>query len=530
MESIDVPQHLRRAEPPDERTASREVTTLTRLVEAQARLAAIVDSSDDAIIGKTLDGIITSWNRGAEGIFGYSALEAVGRHIFLIIPEDRRAEEEDVLSRLRRGEKIDHFETERRTKDGRRVHISLTVSPIKDDRGVIVGASKVARDITLQKQTEDELSRASKLESIGVLAGGIAHDFNNILTALIGNLALAKMALGPDNPAVPRLVESEKAVWRARSLTNQLLTFSRGGQPIKRVTALGQTLRESADFALQGSTTRCEFSLPDDLWPVEADAGQLSQVIHNIVLNAQQAMPQGGTVRLEAANETLGPETRVPLSPGQYVGIRVTDHGVGIAPEHLAKVFDPFFTTRPKGSGLGLATAYMIVKRHGGQLTVESEPGRGSTFSFYLPRAHGTPAVAPTERFTRGTGRILLMDDDAPIRDFACEALQRCGYEVECAQDGVEAIERFHKARAASRPFNAVILDLTVRAGMGGAQAVTRIREADPAVPIIVSSGYSNDPVLSNFKAHGFSGMLPKPYTVETLSQVLASLSPAGID
>ncbi|MEO5656698.1 MAG: PAS domain S-box protein, partial [Nitrospiria bacterium] len=542
--------------------------------ETHARLMAILDFSDDAIITKTLDGIVTSWNRAAQRIFGYTEAEAVGQHISFIIPSDRLREEDDVLARLRNDETIEHFETVRRSRDGHLVNILLTVSPIKDTRGRMIGAAKVARDITRRKKTEaslretqarlkavvhnapvtlfaldrdgaltfaegqslmaaadlsssamlgrsaleifrdvpwiaenirraskgeafwdtgevgdqwfeahwaplrdeaegiagvigvalnvtdrkraeDEMVRASKLESIGILGGGIAHDFNNILTAIVGNLTLAKMYLHPDHKVFRRLAESEKAALRAQTLTQQLLTFSKGGAPIKRQLAIADLLPESAEFALQGSNVRCEVSLPADLWPVEADEGQIHQVITNLVLNAQQAMPNGGVILIRAENVSATNDAPLPVPHGEYVRVTVTDHGAGIPSELLVKIFDPFFTTKPKGSGLGLTSAYWILKRHGGHLCAESTPGAGSSFFLYLPRSTKTshPSHTSESSAVHGNGRILFMDDEAPIREFAEEFLSHLGYEIECSEDGDDAIERFNRARDVGRPF-----------------------------------------------------------------------------
>ncbi|MEW6325844.1 MAG: PAS domain-containing protein, partial [Nitrospirota bacterium] len=364
----------------------------------------------------------------------------------------------------------------------------------------------VCTDITERKRIEQELLKVGKLESIGVLAGGIAHDFNNILTAIIGNLSIAKIYLGPEHRACGRLEESQKALLRAQSLTQQLLAFSRGGKPVMQPVAIGQLLREAAGFALQGSNVRCEFLIPDDLWPVEADPGQINQAVHNLVLNGRQAMPGGGVIRIQAFNLAVGPENGLPLPNGRYVAVRVADHGAGIAREDLEKIFDPFFTTKPEGTGLGLTTTYRIIKHHRGHIDVQSAAGEGAVVTVYLPRSErAIPAAAPAnERLTPGRGRILFMDDEESIRNFAFDVLTHLGYEAAVAQDGREAIELFQKAKERSQPFDAVILDLTVRAGMGGKEAVARLREIDPAVPAIVSSGYSNDPVLADFTRFGF--------------------------
>jgi PAS domain S-box-containing protein len=495
------------------------------LEESRARLAAIVHSSDDAIVGKTLEGIITSWNPSAERIFGYSAAEAVGQHITLIIPKDRWPEEEMVLGRLRRGESIDHFETVRQTKDGRLIQISLTVSPIRDADGKIIGASKIARDISFQKRLEEEFFRKNKMESIGTLAGGIAHDFNNILTALIGNLSLGKIYLNPEHKAFRKIEESQKAALQAQGLTRQLITFSHGGEPVRKTVDLGPILADWIRFPLQGSSVNYDLFVSNDLWAVEADESQINQVITNLVLNAEQAMPDGGSIRVQAGNLMVGKGSE-PLIPGDYIKIQIRDQGSGISKETLPKIFDPFFTTKPNGKGLGLTSAYWIVKRHQGLISIDSELGIGTTATVYLPRStKKMPRIRSSAvGITQGHGRILFMDDEQPIRQLATEIIAHLGYEVDCVPDGFGAIELFQKAGESNHPYTAVILDLTVRAGMGGLATLERLRNIDPEVRAIVSTGYSRDPVLANFEAYGFSASLPKPYTAESLSQVLAKV------
>jgi signal transduction histidine kinase/ActR/RegA family two-component response regulator len=410
-------------------------------------------------------------------------------------------------------------------KDGTLFDVVYSSAPIRSG-GAIVGLVVVFRDVSAQKRMEAELFKNSKLESLGILAGGIAHDFNNILMAIIGNLALVKMTLGPQHEVLTRLTAAEKAVLRAQSLTQQLLTFSKGGQPVKKVVSIGQLVRESAGFALQGSNIRCDLSIPDDAWMVEVDDGQISQVIHNLVLNAQQAMPRGGTLLVKVANRVVGPEDGMPLAPGSYVSILVRDYGTGISPEHLSKIFDPFFTTKPRGSGLGLTTAYSIVKRHSGALLVDSKLGAGTTISVYLPRTESPAASDPSVTAEApGAGRILFMDDDALILESAAALLTQLSYEVECARDGEEALVLFDRARRAGQPFDAVVLDLTVRGGMGGLETIKRLRDLDPQVKGIVSSGYSNDPVLADYAAYGFLGMVAKPYTVENLNRILREMT-----
>jgi PAS domain S-box-containing protein len=406
-------------------------------------------------------------------------------------------------------------------KDGTIIDVEIVSHPI------IFGQRKarfvLATDITERRRLEEELVRTQKLEYLGTLAGGLAHDFNNLLTSILGNVYLAKMDARPGDGIYERMEAAERAAERAQSLTQQLLTFSRGGAPLKKTLAIKGVVRDNASFALHGSKSKCEFSIPGDLWTIEADEGQLGQVINNLVINADQAMPEGGIVKISCRNTSLKRASGLPLPPGNYVMISVTDRGIGIPPENLGKVFDPYFTTKQKGSGLGLATTYSIIKRHRGHITVESTPGRGTAFSLYLPAADRVMPKEPSEPGTMnsGHGNILIMDDDEMVRDAAGQVLTRLGYTVAYARDGAEAITAYEQARAAGRPFDAVIMDLTIPGGMGGKDAVKRLREIDPAVKAIVSSGYSNDPVMAHYAEYGFNGVVSKPYTIKKLNDAI---------
>jgi PAS domain S-box-containing protein len=384
-------------------------------------------------------------------------------------------------------------------------------------------------DITDRKQIEQELLKSSKLESIGVLAGGIAHDFNNLLTAIVGNLYLSKSSVTPGDKLYARLEEAEKACMRARGLTQQLLTFARGGAPILRTFAIADPLKEWVTFALRGSNVQPRVETTPDLWSVDADEGQLNQVVSNVVINALQAMPEGGTVTVRAENLRLDPDPSLPLAPGPYVRITVVDQGVGIPKDLLSKVFDPFFTTKSRGSGLGLTTSYAIIAKHKGHLTIESEPGRGTTVSIYLPAsAKGVPSQrSEIDVGLRGQGSVLFMDDEEALRGVIGELLRQAGYQVDCVADGAEAIERYRKAMDTGHPFDLVILDLTVPGGMGGRETIERLLALDPDVNAVVSSGYSNDPVMAQFQKYGFRGRLAKPYEVSTLGKTLLQMKEA---
>ena len=404
--------------------------------------------------------------------------------------------------------------------------IDLRSVPIVDENGRVEKVFEVGRDITEKRKMEEEILRAQKLESIGLLAGGIAHDFNNLLTAVLGNISLAKAQLPQQDRTQPRLREAEKAALRARDLTQQLLTFAKGGAPVRRSASVADLIRETAGFALSGSNVRCDFEISPDLRPVEIDEGQISQVIHNLIINADQAMPVGGTLKVSCSEITLVEGEVPPLLTGKYIRISVSDQGVGIPAEHLQRIFDPFFTTKEKGRGLGLASAYSIIRNHDGLISVSSTPGVGTTFTIHLPASAGAAEVIEGEdgAIKRGSGRVLVMDDEETVLEIATEMLSHLGYEAVCAREGREALEIYMAEKAAGNPFAAIIADLTVPGGMGGKEMIELLRELDPEIKVIVSSGYSNDPILSEYRSHGFSGVICKPYRVEEVSKVMAEM------
>jgi two-component system cell cycle sensor histidine kinase/response regulator CckA len=405
--------------------------------------------------------------------------------------------------------------------DGTIGHISVRFFIVKDAHGKTVKTYGVNQDITDRKRMEEELLKVQKLESVGTLAGGIAHDFNNILTTIIGNIALARMQVKPEDEIFDLLSEAETASTRAQALTRQLLTFAKGGMPVKETASIKGVIEESSLFMLRGSNTRCGFSIAKDLWPAEVDVGQISQVINNIVLNASQAMPEGGIIQVAAENLIIDVEHGLPLKPGRYIRISITDQGVGIAEKYLSKVFDPYFTTKHAGSGLGLAVTYSIIKKHDGHITVESRLGVGTTFQIYLPASEKAVSEKEEASPIKGQGRILVMDDQAPLRKMVGRVLQKLGYASEFAEHGAEAIEMYKAAMESEKPYDAVILDLTVPGGMGGKKAMEQLLEIDPEVKAVVSSGYSEDPVLAHFQEYGFKGMMPKPFESLSLSKVL---------
>ncbi len=495
------------------------------LREVNDKLNAILQASPAAIYLMDDHGIITMWNKAAERMFGWSEEEAVGRPL-PIVPGHKHEEFIALFKRLFNGESLMAVELRRQKKDSSPIDISLFAAPVYDSSGGVHEIMSVVTDITLRKKMEEDLIQKEKLESIGILAGGIAHDFNNLLTAIVGNISMAKMLSTPDSKIHQRLVEAEKASFRAKDLTQQLLTFSKGGEPIKKATSIHALLKDSVGFVLRGTKSKADISAPDDLWPVEADEGQISQVIHNIILNADQSMSQGGIINVRCENVVIENEKPNVLKNGRYVKIAIQDHGLGIPKGDVEKIFDPYFTTKQRGSGLGLATSYSIIKKHDGHIRVESELGVGTTFHVYLPASGKqiTTEDMTEEKALRGKGKILIMDDEELVSAVAGEMLRNLGYQVELSSDGDETIERYKKAKEDNVPFDIVIMDLTIQGGMGGADAIKKLREMDPNVKAIVSSGYSNDPIMSNFTEFGFKGVITKPYRLSDLSDVVNSV------
>jgi signal transduction histidine kinase/CheY-like chemotaxis protein len=399
-------------------------------------------------------------------------------------------------------------------------HVEIRVYPLLDAAGNVIMAIEHIRDISEQKKLEEERIKSQKLESLGVLAGGIAHDFNNLLTGILGNISLARSVAGPESKISERLLAAEQAALRAGDLTQQLLTFSRGGAPIKKAIRINDLLEEAVSFALRGSNVSCRYALPACLWLVSADSGQLNQVFNNLVINADQAMPDGGTLIITAENCHVAPDEFTDLPAGQYVKISLMDSGAGIAPELLDKIFDPYFTTKASGTGLGLATVYSIITKHGGRITVESTPGSGTTFHLLLPAAHPAVATASVaEPLAKpGQGTILVMDDELLIREVARQILEALGYTVQVCRDGGEALQCYQEARDTGKPIDVVIMDLTIPGGMGGKEAAEKLLTLDPTARVIVSSGYATDPILANFRNYGFCAVALKPYNVAALS------------
>ena len=503
-----------------ERTQAEEA-----LKESEERFKLLFEYAPDAYFLHDLTGNLINGNQTAEKLGGYRRQELIGKNIMdlpLLDPQQRSLIP-GLLAQVAQGQTAGPIELTLSQRYGSKVNVEIRSYPV-NFRGqpLVLG---IARDITARKKMEEELIKASKLESLSILAGGIAHDFNNLLHGILGNLSLARTMLNPisRDELFKRLSAAESACLRASELTQQLLTFAKGSLPVRKPTLISELIKDGVNFALIGSMVRGELDLPDHLWPVEVDAGQLSQVLNNLLINAEQAMPQGGIIKVTAQNITIDDKSTLPLRAGKYVKISIIDQGTGIPKEHLSMIFDPYFTTKQQGSGLGLATSYAVIRNHGGYIAVDSQVGVGTSFHIFLPASKKKviDATEVTDRPVAGQGRILVMDDEAIIRELVAKMLERIGYEVECARDGAEALKLYAQAKNTGQPFNAVILDLTIPGGMGGKEAIKRLLQLDPQVKAIVSSGYADGTTVANYKEYGFQGIIPKPYRLAELSRVL---------
>jgi PAS domain S-box-containing protein len=503
-----------------------------RLAAEKERLAVTLRNIGDAVISTDTEGRITLFNKIAELLTGWRQEEAQGQPISDVLrltgPHDHQPCVHPIIEAIRRDGRFETAAPLRLVaRDGSERLIAGTGSRITDPASLPVGTVFAFRDVTGKARMEEEQARTEKLESLGYLAGGIAHDFNNLLTTILGNLSLARTEERAGGDLVDLLRQAEQAAIEAGNLTQQLLAFAKGGEPIKKIVAPGPLVRESAEFALRGSSSKLDLNLPDNLWSIDVDPNLIGQVIRQLVINADQAMPGGGRVLITMENSVVGSEAAYPLAPGHYVKVVVTDSGVGIPGQNLEKIFDPYFTTKQKGSGLGLAASLSVIRNHGGHIAVESRVGTGSSFSVYLPAASEPskvvpapdPAAAPPARPS-----VLVMDDEDSIRQLTTRILSRNGFRVETAVDGNDMLRQFVRARSRGEPFDVVILDLTIRGGMGGKEAMQKLLELEPSVQAIVSSGYSTDPIMANYRRFGFRAIVAKPYQPEYLVQTVRNV------
>ena len=503
------------------------------------RFAAIIESSDDGIVSKDLDGTVRSWNPGAERIFGYGADEMVGQPIFKVIPPELQDEEHALLARIARGEHISHYETERIRKDGRRIRVSLTLSPLRDGTGQLIGASVIKRDVTAQRIIEHQLQQAQRMEAVGRLAGGIAHDFNNLLTIIGGLAGLTANRLGEGTRERRDLDQVVKAAERASDLTQQLLTFSR--RQIAEIEHLDLNYvvssLESLLRRLLGEHITLHTVLARDVGHIRSNRAQLEQIVMNLAVNARDAMPEGGTITIQTENVSVNGHftaEQLQLEPGEYVVVSVSDTGQGMDAVTQANIFEPFFTTKSPGhgTGLGLATVYAIVQQAGGAIYVYSEPGHGSVFKVYFPRVEAgvRPATAPASPAMAagplaGRRTVLLVEDEAGVRSFASQVLTEAGYDVIEAGSGEEALTL---AESHTGSIDLILTDV-VMPGINGRVLAERLRLLHPEMAILYTSGYTDDMIVRTGVVTEGSAFMQKPFTPEgLLKRIGAALVQSG--
>jgi two-component system cell cycle sensor histidine kinase/response regulator CckA len=510
--------------------AERQIRELAERNQARAALqesaramTEILEKTTDAFFAVDREWRFIYLNPEAETLLGRRRDEVIGKELWKEFPQLNGSAFEVNYRRVMTDQMPVEFEA---SDAAGKVSFEMRAYPSGG------GVSVFFRDVTERKRAEEERLTTDKLESLGTLAGGIAHDLNNILTVISGNIGLAQIE-APNNASslLSFLSKAGQAAQHAAHLSSQLLTFSKGGAPLKRIASISDLLGQAAEFSLHGSSLRADLDIPVDLWKAEVDQGQIEQVINALMINAREAMPHGGAVRISARNVELEDKLGALLPAGRYIKITITDRGCGIEPELATKIFDPYFTTKPTGIGLGLAISYSIVKRHGGMLHLESSSTEGSTFAFYLPAEHGLGALGAriTKRpFQFNHQRVLVMDDETAIRELTSQLLGTLGFEVTAVPDGLEAVKIYECALRAGENFQAVILDATVRGGMGGLATIARLRSLDPNVTAIICSGYSDEAALSEFLTYGFRGALPKPFTRRELADVLQRAFAAG--
>jgi PAS domain S-box-containing protein len=517
-------------------SSGTDVTGLKRAAEALAaekeHLAVTLRSIGDGVITTDTNGRVTVMNPVAEQLTGWVQDEARGQllsEVFVIIDERTQAPCVNPVNQVLTTQAVVELSNHTRliARDGTGRAIMDSGAPIRDRSGNIVGVILVFRDVTDKQRLIEQMQRAERLDAIGLLAGGVAHDFNNLLGGIFGYISMARDLATGNVPQIEALDDALRVFERARALTQQLLTFSKGGEPVRTVVNLRNLLADCTRFTLSGSNVSYQLQLPLDLPDVEVDANQIWQVIDNLVRNANQAMPLGGNIIVSSEVVALRAHEHPSLAAGQYIKVTVADNGPGIPPDFLPRIFDPFFTTKERGSGLGLAMAYSVIRKHDGHIEAESQLGRGSSFRFFLPASHHiskpAPAVGVDVKHV-GKGRALVMDDEPYLRKLLTKCLTQMGYEVTTVSDGQAAVAACERSVAEGQRYVVAILDLTVPGGMGGKEAIARIRVECPDLVAIASSGYSEDPIMSRPQEYGFSASLPKPFSSAELAAVLESV------
>jgi len=494
------------------------------LKESEEKFRQIYEHMSVGIAKVSLSFRIESANDAYCQMLGYREDQLIGKHLKDITAPEALDENLLKQSQLATGQ-IDHFRMEKKFihKNGNIIAGILDANLVRDAHETPLYFLGSVLDITQRIKLEKQVQQTQKMDAIGTLAGGIAHDFNNILNVFTGNISYALSSLQEDDELYDVLSDVMLGTKQAENLTHQLLTFAKGGEPIKKLCNINSLLEKASRFVTSGAKSKCEFKLASDLWTAEIDPGQINQVVSNLIINADQSMPHGGIITIHSKNTVIEKGSAFPLSPGHYVKINIKDSGCGIQEAHKSAIFDPYFTTKKNGNGLGLTTSYSIIKRHKGHIAVYSETGLGTVFSVFLPASGQNlrETIDFKEDKHVGHGKILIMDDQEAILKMVNRMLQRMGYEVDIAKNGKEAIKIYQQALNSQQPFNLVILDLTIPGGMGGADTMTELLKIDPQVKAVVSSGYSNDPIMANYKEFGFYGVVPKPYTKNELSEVL---------
>ncbi len=518
----------------------RDCTELNRVKAENQEIKTVYERlaqyADEAIFRIQADtGRMIYINEAAEEILGYSLADYLSdARIAMRVIHQEHLKSWMAAVDEKKGEKnvLRNIIIDCTGSEGQTVMMEFTVIAVRNDAGDILYFECIGRDITVRRFMEAELAKAQKLESIGLLAGGIAHDFNNIMTAVFGSLALAKMEAIPGSSLYTRLVSAEEHCMRAKTLTRKLLTYSRGGSPQRKTASIANVIRDAVNISLSGKNIDCRFELPEGLWSAQIDESQMHQVVHSLVTNAAEAMPQGGTIEIGAQNVNLTADQIQPLKAGHYIKWFVRDRGVGISQEHMKKLFDPYFTTKQmgsvKGMGLGLAICYSIVKSHEGMMVVDSTPGSGTTFTVYIPASNGEkndkkPAAAK-EAEVAPKRNVLLVDDEQILLDVTGSMLQHIGYNVVTAKNHGDAMEHYQRAKEEGNPFSLIIMDLTMRGDEGGEIAIGRWKNAHPEVKAVISSGYMNDPVIEEYWKYGFVGAMVKPYSLTELKSSLEKI------